>query len=145
MNSKTERLELRLDPEILDRIDEWRREQTSVPNRSVAVRRLIELGLGHSEDSRLFQMARFSVLVAAKTKSSKTALSDAYVYAWENSVYPAFHDSTEFHKPFADQFWTTKDEVSKLGQYLDARWLKKDVPTFYELEDNYDVRSGQTN
>lgn len=33
-------------------IDEWRRQQPKPPNRSEAIRRLVELGLGHSQPRR---------------------------------------------------------------------------------------------
>lgn len=42
---KTERFEMRLDAEFLDRIDEWRRRQPDIPPRAEAFRRLIERGL----------------------------------------------------------------------------------------------------
>lgn len=41
----TERFEMRLDPTVLDRLDLWRTEQTDLPSRSEAVRRLVETGL----------------------------------------------------------------------------------------------------
>jgi hypothetical protein len=42
---KSERFEMRAAPELLSRIDEWRRVQPDLPNRSQAIRRLIETGL----------------------------------------------------------------------------------------------------
>jgi hypothetical protein len=36
---------LRVDEDLLKRIDEWRRKQQDIPNRPEAVRRLVELGL----------------------------------------------------------------------------------------------------
>ena len=42
---KTERLELRLDSDLTERIDVWRGEQDDLPSRSEAVRRLVEGGL----------------------------------------------------------------------------------------------------
>lgn len=46
MINKTERFELRLDPEILGRIDHWRELQGDRPSRAEAVRQLVDLGLG---------------------------------------------------------------------------------------------------
>ena len=43
--TKTERFELRLSGELLARIDQWRRDQTDLPTRSEAIRRLVEMGL----------------------------------------------------------------------------------------------------
>src|SRR5437879_12065285 len=43
---KPSRFEIRLSPELEDRIDEWRRSQPDLPARAEAARRLIEAGLG---------------------------------------------------------------------------------------------------
>ena len=45
MSPKTERVELRLDAETLERIDKWRLRQADTPSRSEALRRLVEGGL----------------------------------------------------------------------------------------------------
>ena len=45
MATKTERFEMRMDEDILDRIDRWRASQDDVPSRAEATRRLVELGL----------------------------------------------------------------------------------------------------
>ena len=144
MTPKSERFELRLDPEILERIDNWRSERADLPSRSESVRRLIEAGLGHPEDEQLFEIARFNVLVAAKTEGPSEALSGAYVYAWDNGVYPVFHEGAHLHRPFAANFQVTKEMIAELLKYLDAQWLAKKIPTFYALEDYYDVRSGRS-
>jgi hypothetical protein len=144
MIAKTERFELRLDSEILERIDDWRGEQPDLPSRSAAVRRLIETGLGQPEDDQLFQIARFNILVAAKTPGPDRALANAYVFAWDRGVYPLFHEGAHLHQPFSSQFRVLKEMVNELAKYLDDRWLAKEVPSFYELEDYYDIRSGRT-
>lgn len=41
----TERFEMRMDEDILERVDRWRDAQEGVPSRAEAMRRLIELGL----------------------------------------------------------------------------------------------------
>ena len=43
--SKTERFELRLDRDMIDRLDQWRGRQDDNPSRSEAARRLMERGL----------------------------------------------------------------------------------------------------
>lgn len=43
---RTERLELRLDDELLSRIDEWMEQSGSASSRSDAVRQLVDIGLG---------------------------------------------------------------------------------------------------
>jgi uncharacterized protein YfbU (UPF0304 family) len=46
MQAKTERFEMRLGQDTLDRVDWWRSRQDDLPSRAEAVRRLIESGLG---------------------------------------------------------------------------------------------------
>lgn len=45
MVPKTERFEMRLDPVLIERIDDWSRQQKDEPSRAEAIRRLIEDGL----------------------------------------------------------------------------------------------------
>lgn len=56
MAPKNERFEMRMDEEILGRVDQWRGEQSDIPSRAEAMRRLIELGLEKSSSP----MVRFS-------------------------------------------------------------------------------------
>ena len=142
MTPKNERFELRLDSETLERIDEWRSERPDLPSRAESVRRLVEAGLGHPEDEQLFELARFNLLAAAKTPGPADALSNGYVYAWDSGVYPLFHEGAHLHRPFSAQFRVPKEMVDELAKYLDDRWLEKEVPSFYKLEDYYDVRGG---
>jgi len=52
MERKPTRFELRLPPELGDAIDQWRKEQSDLPPRAEAARRLIELGLKASAGQR---------------------------------------------------------------------------------------------
>ena len=45
MPPKTERFEMRVQPELLRRIDKWRKKQSGEPSRAEAIRRLAHLGL----------------------------------------------------------------------------------------------------
>ena len=45
MVQKTERFEIRLEPEMLERVDQWRSSQSDVPSRAEAMRRLLDLSL----------------------------------------------------------------------------------------------------
>lgn len=45
MAPKSERFEMRMDEDILTRVDMWRGQQKDVPTRAEAMRRLVELGL----------------------------------------------------------------------------------------------------
>lgn len=48
----TERFEMRIDSELLDRLDSWREAEEDTPSRAEAVRRLIEAGLAHDTRGR---------------------------------------------------------------------------------------------
>lgn len=45
MPPKTERFEMRLELEMIERIDNWRRKQSDLPTRAEAIRRLVDFGL----------------------------------------------------------------------------------------------------
>lgn len=49
----TERFEMRLTKSLIEKLDEWRRQQADLPPRAEAIRRLLELGLkaADSQDS----------------------------------------------------------------------------------------------
>lgn len=42
---KEGRLEMRVDPEWLKKLDDWRRKQDQIPTRAEALRRLTDIGL----------------------------------------------------------------------------------------------------
>jgi uncharacterized protein YfbU (UPF0304 family) len=46
MAPMTERFEMRVDEDILERVDRWRGDQDDVPSRAEAMRRLVEIGIG---------------------------------------------------------------------------------------------------
>lgn len=60
MTTRTERFEMRMDEDTLERIDGWRRVQDDVPSRAEATRRLIELGLTSSANTDDDRTVRFS-------------------------------------------------------------------------------------
>lgn len=45
MPPKTEEFEMRMEPETLKKVDDWRRKQPDLPSRAEAIRRLVEMGL----------------------------------------------------------------------------------------------------
>jgi uncharacterized protein len=53
MIAKSERFEMRLDTELIDRVDHWRSSQNDVPSRAEAVRRLLEVALSAVPDDDL--------------------------------------------------------------------------------------------
>lgn len=54
MATRTERFEMRVDEEMLERLDEWRGKQDDVPSRAEAMRRLVDLGLGKTSSAVSF-------------------------------------------------------------------------------------------
>jgi hypothetical protein len=50
---KTYRLDLRFPPDLVDRVDEFRRLEPDIPPRAEAIRRLVELGLKADDDKDL--------------------------------------------------------------------------------------------
>lgn len=48
----TERFEMRIDTDLLDRLDRWREAEADEPSRAEAVRRLMEAGLAHDTRGR---------------------------------------------------------------------------------------------
>src|SRR4051812_18008296 len=47
-----ERFEMRIDSELLNRLDNWRNSEDDEPSRAEAVRRLLEAGLAHDNRGR---------------------------------------------------------------------------------------------
>jgi uncharacterized protein len=63
MPPKTERFELRLEQDTLDRLDNWRRTEDDVPTRSEAVRRLVEAGLAQATTPRRVDVTNAEKLI----------------------------------------------------------------------------------
>jgi hypothetical protein len=95
-------------------------------------------------EEQAFTLMRFQVLALGVNPQTERKLTDGYVYAWEESVYPLYDEAAPWHEPFADQFAIGRDAVNELGKFLDKRWREGSVPTFYDLEDHYDVLSGSS-
>jgi uncharacterized protein YfbU (UPF0304 family) len=80
MGPKNERFEMRLDEDILRRIDGWRASQDDVPSRAEAIRRLVETGLAGdgttrlSDGERLLLLAMRDVVRHLKVKDPQTDL-----------------------------------------------------------------------
>ncbi|HXA18271.1 MAG TPA: YfbU family protein [Thermoanaerobaculia bacterium] len=70
MVAKTERFEMRVDEETLNRVDRWRAEQDDLPSRAEAMRRLVEIGLSRS--------TRFAVKFSDGEKLLATMMRDIY-------------------------------------------------------------------
>lgn len=60
----TERFEMRIDSELLDRLDVWRAGEDDTPSRAEAVRRLMESGLAHDNKGRAPHLSDGEKLIA---------------------------------------------------------------------------------
>jgi Arc/MetJ-type ribon-helix-helix transcriptional regulator len=134
---KTERVELRLDSQVFEKIDEWRAKEADLPNRSEAIRRLVQKGLTAS-DRQAFTSAKLQIMLAAKQPNSARYLSDAFIFAFAHDVYPAFNDEQElWAEPFEPCFKIGKEMIVSLATYLDDLSLRNQTITFYQLEKAY--------
>ncbi|UVF22792.1 hypothetical protein HPT29_027630 (plasmid) [Microvirga terrae] len=138
--AKSERFELRVEADLMNRIDQWRSAQADLPSRAEAIRRLTTIGLSTQTTRQSFMAMKFQIIVAALTNGPGVRLDDAYVFAWDRDVYPYFHEGTPWHKPFRNDFAVTNDLMHELLVYLDRKWRDGTVPlTFYELESTFGV------
>ena len=65
MTPKSERFELRIDAELLARLDAWRSREDDTPSRAEAIRRLVEAGLAHDNRGRIPHLTDGERLIAA--------------------------------------------------------------------------------
>jgi len=61
----SERFEMRIDSEILERLDNWRNNEEDCPSRAEAVRRLLESGLAHDNKGRSPHLSDGEKLITA--------------------------------------------------------------------------------
>lgn len=141
---KTERAELRLAVDLLEEIDRWRGGQSDVPNRSEAIRRLVVAGLSSNQAQQLFEVARLQIKLAAANPQIANRIPPSYLHAWEWRIYPMQGDSDGIAKSFESCFDVREDQVYELARFLDDRWIGKLPVTFYQLEDHFDVRYGES-
>ncbi|MCW5823799.1 MAG: hypothetical protein KIT34_13420 [Cyanobacteria bacterium TGS_CYA1] len=134
---KSERVELRLDSQVFDKIDEWRSREADIPNRSEAIRRLIQKGLSAS-DRQAYTGVKLQILLAATLPESEEHMTDAFVYAFAYDIYPAFDAGKEkWAEPFEPCFEITKEMMLSLHGYLEDLWKRNENLTFKELEKAY--------
>lgn len=116
MGPMSERFEMRVDDEIMARVDKWRSGQEDVPSRAEAMRRLVELGL-------------------AKGTTEAVQFSDGekLLTIMMRDVYKHFKIKGEIDEDFiSDVIWG--------GHYWAAKWDMQGVFNDYE-DDIRDVRS----
>jgi uncharacterized protein len=74
-----QRFEMRVDEDLLERVDQWRSKQSDIPPRAEAMRRLVELGLGpssraveFSDGEKLIMLMLKDIHAGLKLKGSET-------------------------------------------------------------------------
>ena len=79
MTPKSERFEMRVDEDLIERVDEWRGKQVDLPSRAEAMRRLVELGLGpssravhFSDGEKMLMLMMRDVYKGLKLKGAET-------------------------------------------------------------------------
>lgn len=94
--------------------------------------------------SKEYTLMKFNILSMALHPEMGRRIDDAYVYAWDNDVYPIFHEGAQWHQAFEDNFAVTKEMMEELSKRLDDAWDGGQgiAPTFYQLEDIYSARHG---
>jgi hypothetical protein len=148
MASKSERFELRLNPDVLERVDEWRTDQADIPSRSEAVRRLLERGLAAS-DKQTYTLMRFQILKEALSyflsPDSERPLDSLLrhflpgdIFCWKRNIFPMY--DTELAKAFAEQFDVTSSMMDDLSSLLCELFENKKTITFYQLLEHFQVK-----
>lgn len=91
----------------------------------------------------LFGLQRFQVLALFSNSAAETTVSASYAFAWSHGVYPLLNESAPWHKPFAQCFDVTDEQIANLRDVLQARWASGSALSFYELEDHYGIRGSR--
>lgn len=92
----------------------------------------------------LFAQQRIQIMHIAKHHDEFT---DAYLYAWDNSVYPLLSDTDGSipalpHEIYENHFLINKDKVDLILTRLDDAYVKEEKLTFYGLESELGVKRG---
>lgn len=89
---------------------------------------------------QLYNMQKFLILKMKLNPETTYYISDAYVYAWANDLYPYFHSNkpaSSFEEGYDECFEISEEKITEILEFLDSEWIKGKCYTFYELEDHY--------
>ena len=147
MKPKTERFEMRLDPAILKRVDNWRAGQTGLPSRAEAVRRLMETSLSinggplkFSDGEKLIMFMlcdlykHFKVDGEIDPSFVAAALHGGHYWGLEWQYTGIFHDHEDNKKAISevvdvlDVWWFIEQSYGKLSKKDKAGVEKKADP-----------------
>lgn len=88
----------------------------------------------------LYELHRHQILLNAKDNQGNWNFPKAYLYALSKRMCPYFHyswHSSEFD-PYKSVYNIKEELIEEIVTYLDDLWVaKKQIPTFYKLEDKY--------
>ncbi|SMH46240.1 YfbU family protein [Maritimibacter sp. HL-12] len=162
MVPKSERFEMRLDVDLLERIDRWSDGQRDQPSRAEAVRRLVEMGLAQSEtDFRPSSVEKVTLWMLAEllknaTDEGKTAdLVQESIYGghywalnWElNGI---LHDHVDSKQALAEvvdvlDMWNFIERAFEKLDAEDKQTIEEAVgptgrdPKFFGFDGNHEV------
>ena len=89
-------------------------------------------------EAALYQQMRLSILLTTTGgEGNHSPFSEAYLYAWDNDVYPLFDELFDRHKPHQDQFAVSAKQLSELLLFLDEKWVAEESINFYALERHF--------
>jgi hypothetical protein len=96
---------------------------------------------GSASMAALYQLSRFGVLSAALTPGPAERLDDALVFAWDEGVFPLFHESP-LAAAVESEFDIGRENLRGFMKAIDERWQERERPNFYTVEQDYNWREG---
>jgi uncharacterized protein YfbU (UPF0304 family) len=132
----TERFEMRIDSELLDRLDNWRSTEDDTPSRAEAVRRLLEAGLAHDNKGQPVHLSDGEKLIATMVANLIKGLkvkTDVNVDLVESVIYGGHYWALGWEMPGI--FHGHADKQSRVSFVVDVL----DMWTF--LEEAFDKLS----
>lgn len=90
----------------------------------------------------LYYMYKRQIIQFYKLNKGGSGFSESFVYAIAHDCYPYFHVDDEV-KIYKDCFSIKYEYIDKVIKFLDEKWQKGQLYTFYELEEQFnypDVR-----
>lgn len=122
MQLKSERFEMRLDLDTIERLDEWRKRQADLPSRAEAVRRLMEFGLSvpvkFSDGEKLTMLMLCEIFKTLKieggieTSFVEAALFGGHYWGLEHEYPGIFHGHED-----------SQETVSEVADILEVWWI----------------------
>ncbi|VTP92323.1 hypothetical protein [Sphingobacterium daejeonense] len=94
-------------------------------------------------DKKLYNLQRFLLLQTKIYPQTTNAIPDAYAYAWYEECYPMFDEGV--HQEYENNFKISRKQIEIISAYADSEWLAKRYYTFYQYEDHFAVRNGNSN